>query len=179
MVDVFELVDGKIILKPEALLVDEFNAVWERDDSPSKDTALQEFKYMYMLHSHSPDNPFSSYSDADRIKKVNQAVKIKIDATVKSAIQKFIELRDESPYMRLLVAAKTALEKVTQYLLSVDLTLTDQNGKPIHDIKKVTDTIERTPTLAKSLKDLEEKVRTEEFEGRKTKAKRTINYFEE
>jgi hypothetical protein len=45
----FILRQGKVDIEPKALFIPEFNAIWERDRTKSKITALNEFAYVYFM----------------------------------------------------------------------------------------------------------------------------------
>lgn len=170
--------DGRVQVDIGILLVKEFAALWDRD----KDQALQELKYIYLLESYDVQNPFKDYSDEERPDRVADNVfgrKYKPDKLVQAALVKFCELRDNRTSMRLLAAAKRAIEKVIQYFDTVDFTLTDDKGKPIHDINKLTKTLSGTGGLLKSFAELEEKVKMDNYEAAQTQGARAINPFEQ
>lgn len=175
---VFDFKSGSVVLTAEILLIKEFDDLWKRD----KKRCLQELKYIYLAYSHDSDNPYRHYEDSLKIERAEQDVfqkKYKPDSLVKKAIEKFIEIQESSISMRLYIAAKKALDKVISYLDTVDFSLLDNNGKPIYDINKLTKTLEGTGSLLKSLKDLEDRVRMEQFDTSKTKKDRSVNYFEQ
>lgn len=170
--------DGRIQLDIGILLIKEFNDLWERN----KDQALLEFKYIYLVESYDVQNPFKDYPDETRADHVADNVfgkKYKPDKLVKAAQDKFCELRDNRVSFRLLSAAKRAIEKVIQYFDTVDFTLTDDKGKPIHDINKLTKTLSGTGGLLKSFAELEEKVKMDNYESAQTQGARAINPFEQ
>lgn len=174
---VFELKGGIPQITAEVLLVKEFSDLWERDN----DRALKEFKFIYLANSYSFDNPFRGYSPEIKEQKVIENVfdsKWKLDAKVRKAVDKFNELQNSSVAMRLYIAALSAIDMIIEYFTTVDFTLTDDKGKPIHDINKLTKTLEGTSSILKSLKELEDRVKAEEYDSNRTKKDRSVNAFE-
>ena len=47
--DLFDLRDFTVTISPKALMVPEFKALWDRDKSNNKSTALSELAYVYYL----------------------------------------------------------------------------------------------------------------------------------
>lgn len=61
----------------------------------------------------------------------------------------------------LLRSTKVAIDKVREFLENVDLTATDDKGKPIYTINSVTTAIRQIPQLAKDVRDAEKAVAKE------------------
>lgn len=170
MLKCFKYEGGRVTISQEALLIKEFKDLWDRD----QDQAMKEMSYIYLLNSYDPANPFSAYADDIRKEKVEQNVwgkKYKPDKLVKAAQDKFIELRDESAAMRLLISTQKAMDKLSTYLNGA--TITDPQ-----EAQKIMSLLKSAPDTAKALKQLEESVKTEQFEKAKTRASRAINHFE-
>lgn len=63
--------------------------------------------------------------------------------------------------LELLKSTKIAITKVREFLETIDLTATDDKGKPIYTINSVTTAIKQIPQLAKDVMDAERAVAKE------------------
>ena len=80
----------------------------------------------------------------------------------------------------LLQDTKVAIEKVRQFLRNVDLTETDDRGKPLYTINAVTTAIKQIPQLAKDVTEAEKMVAKEiEEQGRARGGNENKKLFED
>lgn len=177
------------IVKPEAetLGTFPFSVMWERDDSPNKDQAHLEFKFIYFFCSPKKSNPFYGY---DRIKNrgdkileniVKQYPNFRLGTLIRDGIEQYDEFwNNASPKLSYYNSAKAAVKKLEDFLNTFDMTATNlRTGAPIYKPKDITSALTDTGNVVKSLATLEETVYQEIYESSKSKGNREINYFEE
>lgn len=181
MAQVFDIVGGEVVLTPEGLAVPAFKKLWDKDRSKDKKKALDEIKYVVFL----VDPIKSPYKDIDELIKENT---IRTDIfkdsgwepsqDVKDAVEKFTELRYTTT-LKVLKAAKTAVEQLASYFSEVDFKLKDSLGRPIYDINDLATNLGRVGNIVKSLNILEEAAKKESNDGSRVKGGTEISYFED
>lgn len=180
MAKIFDIVNGEVVITPEALVIPAFKILWDSDKSKSKDKARNEIKYVAFLCDQikSPYKDFPEYEKASVIQK--DLFKDKDwtpSKTVEWAINAYNAM-SETPAIRLLRASKSAVDKLAIYLESVDFEKLDVNGKP-YSARDVVFNLGNIGNLIKSLTTLEEAVRREQSEGNRIQGGTEINYFED
>lgn len=161
--ELFELKNGALTFSPVALSLQPFKDLWTRDKSRNKTVAISELSYVYFFADYKSD--FIDIVDLKEreieiIKVLFPKDKWKPDPKVMVAID-FYKERSETITTKLLENAMLGVHKISTYLSEVDLTDTDDRGKPLHDSKKVADTIGALDKLVDSLTKIEEKVKKE------------------
>ena len=73
----------------------------------------------------------------------------------------FYKERQSTVSTIILEDAKQAISKISSFLRNVDLTEQDENGKFVHDIKKINDTIGGLPKTVETIAALERTVKKE------------------
>ncbi len=178
------VVTGRAVFpNPEALLINPFKKIWNRDKDPEKTTALDEFTYIEFMISKKKSNPFAGYKDSVRsakiIEKTGMDKKFKPDKYVLEGIKFIKTLQVEaSPSYRYLQNALIIAEKTGEYLKDIDpgeVNPKSQNLmlKPA-DIAKAT---KEVPEAIKKLKEWEKKVHDELIEDSQVRGKKKISYF--
>ena len=116
------------------LTIKEFKDLIERDKSKKKEKGIKELAYIYYMCDH--NSPFSVYEEEERHEEVLKSLNIKdkIDIGVKKAMEKYLELVETSA-VKLLKAARSSVVKLEKYFSNIDLTLVDDNGRPIFHAK--------------------------------------------
>lgn len=160
------------INEPEILLIKEFDILYskERNKSPKdkkgefKTRAFNEFKYMFLYYDWT--SPYSQFLSKDR----HEAAKIDSNLTDKeledkdflNACKKYEELQNSSLAIRLLQAARKAVENSIFYLEHIDLGERDQEtGKPIYKFKDLIAEIKGCKDILDGLNGLEVQVKKE------------------
>jgi|SRR3972149_10383042 len=168
--NLFFISDNKILPTPETLLIKEFENIWNRDKTKTKDIALKELAYIYFISDYkSIYNNYLSLIKETKIKEdIIQNKDWKPDLLIESAIKKYEELQI-TPTLRLLNGARKALEEMTRYY--EHLKINDRN------ILASATSLDKLGKIAESFDKLEEKIKKEQLEGR-SKANREINPFE-
>lgn len=130
----FDVVRSEPVIKPEALFIPEFKALWEADKSKTKELATRQLCYIY--HSVSP---FSAYAKLDPIEKDlivrGDFLKDSDDESelLTLAKNKYHYLFIESDVdMELIQGVTEALRKIGRYLQSVEIM--DGKGGNVREI---------------------------------------------
>ena len=178
---IFKFIDYDLTLEEEVFAIPVFKDILDKYDNFHD--AMLEFKYIFFMTDYRSD--FDDILDInERRHKVLKDVigkdveKLKLDSLTDKAIE-FYKERQMTTSLHLLNDARLAVQKVQDYLVNVDLELTDAQGKPIYDIKKLTDTIAAAPKLVSALSDLEEKVKREMDESSRIRGGGVKSFFED
>lgn len=178
----FELKDYNLTFSPQALELKAFKALWDRDKTKDKKRALAELSYVYFFSDYKSD--FIDILDettrhSEIVLNLSGLPKEwKPDDKVKDAIRFYTET-SETISTRLLEDSRKAVNKVSDFLKNVDLNLVDKNGKPIHDVARITQAIKSVPTMTKALKDLEEQVKKEKDAESSLRGSKEKSIFED
>lgn len=181
MAQIFDIVGGEVVLTPEGLAVPAFKVLWDKDKSKDKKRALDEIKYIVFL----VDPIKSPYKDVDELTK-ESTIRTDIfkdagwepSSDVLDAIEKFTELRYTTT-LKVLKAAKTAVEQLANYFSAVNFTEKDNWGKPLYSVNDLAANLGRVGNIVKSLNILEDAAKREMTEGSRIKGGTEIGYFED
>jgi len=149
--DLINIVDNKGIPSPYSKMILEF-----------KSLNTQELAYVYFMVDYK--SPYSVYEESQRKDEVKNAIFAKkwIESVkVKAACDKYAELTETSS-VKLLKAARESVVKLEKYFKDIDLTLMDDNGKPIFNAKDLIANLSNMGKVVDGLTRLEEIVRKEE-----------------
>ena len=159
----------QIELAEEALLIKPIRDLFNADRTKNKEKFMTQMSVIYFLA-----DPRSSYNyivdEQERLQAIISQEGLpkdfKIDKKLEQAIQIYKEHTITSSYL-LLQDTKIAIDKVREFLREIDLTETDDKGKPIYTINQVTSAIKQIPQLAKDVLEAEKVVSKEiEEQGR-------------
>lgn len=164
--NLFTLDNGKVKFSPEALLVKEFKALWDRDSSKQKDNAVEELAYVFYMSDYK--SVYLAYdSSARELKVIGDVISKKgwkPDDKIKEACSKYAELQ-ETPSMGLMKDAECALDKIRYYFRHVDVT-EDVDGSLT---KTLIANVEKLGGVIKGLSSLRELVDKEVSESRRVR----------
>tara|TARA_R100000084_G_scaffold104329_1_gene60865 strand:- start:923 stop:1480 length:558 start_codon:yes stop_codon:yes gene_type:complete len=150
--DLIYIKDNKAIPSPYAKTIIEF-----------KNLKAEELGFVYFMCDHR--SPFAVYDWEQRIEEVKNSIfgnkKWTPSDKVLIACEKYEKLIETSA-VRLLKAAKESVVKLEKYFRTVDLTLMDDNGKPIYHAKDLINNLEKMGKVVDGLTRLEEIVKKEE-----------------
>lgn len=151
-------------IEDELLLLKPFRVMWNADRTQGKTHFFEFLSIIYFVY-----DPRSDYSyiidEDDRIKEVCESNGYdipKFSKQEKECIELYKSLTTTTS-LELLRSTRVAVDKVKNFLETVDLTLVDDKGKPVYTINSVTSAIKMVPQLAKDLKEAE-KVLSKEIE---------------
>ena len=170
----------KITISEEALLLKPFKEIWQRDKSKNKDKALQELGYIYFM-----SDPRSDYQylvdEEERSKSIKESEGIpnnwNPDKAVLDAITFYKSFKPTSAL--LLEDTRFAVDKLRKLLREIDLTQTDDKGKPIYTLNTITATIKQIPSLVKDLDEAEKTLSKEIMESSKVRGSQEKSMYED
>lgn len=153
---IFKIENGKPKITPEALFsIDLFKQIWERDNSPNKETASIEFAYIYHAIDHR-----SIFANVPLVQK-NEVITrnlspnkpLVIDNLILEAMSVYRSLT-QTPIHRLYEGAVIASDKTAEYFTNVDYRAVDVNGRPLYNVRDVSAALEKVGKIRASLVDL-------------------------
>lgn len=158
----------KIVISEEAFALKAFRQIWNRDRSTSKDRALMELGYIYFMED--PRSDYQYLVDRDeRAKAIIEGEGLpsswKEDKVILEAMELYSSFKPTSAL--LLEDTRYAVDKVRKMLRDIDLTETDEKGRPIYSIDKVLSAIKLVPPLVKDLDEAEKALASEMKQGGK------------
>lgn len=162
--NLFEIQNNKLMYSPEALAIDPFKVLFERDKNKDKSKAIAELAALYYLVDYKSD--FQNILDEQiRLKEIVSVLSDlgkdwKPDAEWVSAVE-FYKNRQETPAIKLIKSAKVALHKIEIFFNSVDLHQTDKSGKPKHNAKQLLETVNKVSDSIEALNKMEEQAKRE------------------
>lgn len=163
----FELISQQPSITVEGLLIPEFKALYDRDKTKDKSKAFKEMCYLYFTCDYK--SLYLAYDidmREEMIRKdyLDNDQKWKPDKLVQEAIKKYRELQN-TPTMRFLQDNISAMESMGKYFREIDWEKTDDNGKAIYDITKVSNAVKQAGGIIDNIEKLREKVAKEQSVG--------------
>jgi hypothetical protein len=162
--DLFEIKNDQVTFSPQALALKPLRALWDRDKKKGKPVATAELAALYFYADYKSD--FSEILDPNEKIDVIKSYVIgmpknwKPDEVFQAAVD-FYKDRMQTISTILLEDSKTAISKISTFLRNVDLTEMDDNGKFVHDIKKINDVIGALPKTVETVNKMEDMVKKE------------------
>ena len=150
--DLIHIIDNKATASAYALTIIEFKAL-----------TVNELAFVYFTMDHK--SPFSVYEWEQRVIEVKNSIfgensTFKPSSKVLGACEKYDKLIETSA-VRLLRAARESVIKLEKYFRDIDLTLSDDNGRPIFHAKDLISNLEKMGKVVDGLTRLEEIVKKE------------------
>jgi hypothetical protein len=149
--DLLTVVDGKAIPSPYSKMILEF-----------KSLTPQELAYVYFMVDYR--SPYAVYEWDQRKSEVKSSIFAKAwkeSSKIDAACHKYEELAETSA-VKLLKAARGSVIKLEKYFGDIDLTMMDDNGKPIFHAKDLIANLSNMGKVVDGLARLEDIVRKEE-----------------
>ena len=149
--ELLEIVDNKAVPSPYTKTIKEF-----------KDLDYKSLAYVYFMVDYR--SPYSVYEYQERKKEIKNSIfdkNWKGDSKIDAACLKYAELMETSA-VKLLKAARESIIKLEKYFRDIDLTVADDNGKPIFHAKDLINNLEKMGKVVEGLTRLEDLVRKEE-----------------
>lgn len=149
--DLLTIVDNKAVPSAYTKTILEF-----------KNLDVKSLAYIYFMIDYR--SPYAVYEWEEREDQVKNSIfdkKWAVSAKVKTACTKYAELTETSS-VKLLKAARNSVVKLEKYFRDIDLTVMDDNGKPIFHAKDLINNLEKMGKVVEGLRRLEELVRKEE-----------------
>lgn len=152
----------QIVFDEELLLLKPFRQLYKSDKNRDKRGFMDFLTIVYYTYDPRSDYSYIVEEDA-RLKEVciTNGLEIpKFTDLQKICIELYKKLTTTIS-QELLRSTKIAIDKVRTFLETIDLTATDDKGKPIYTINSVTTAIKQIPQLAKDVMDAEKAVEKE------------------
>jgi acyl-CoA reductase-like NAD-dependent aldehyde dehydrogenase len=154
--DLLTISDNKVIPSAYTLTIKEFAKIAKRKNS------AKELSYVYHMCDHS--SPFAVYDVDVRHAEVASSIfdiNWEPDEAVKAACDKYVSLKETSA-IKLLKAARSAVNKLKNYFEIIDLTAIDDNGRPIYQAKDLVANLSKMADVVAGLSKLEDQVKKDE-----------------
>jgi hypothetical protein len=185
---IFVTENDKVIINPKALLIPEFEEIYNRDRSVSKKRAARELAYVYyMADYHSEYNAYGLSKESQLGFDLFDNKRYKPDPAVQKAIEKYTILQ-ETPSMRYLISMRNRINKTIDYLDNVKVIdkvkEKDKDGEaeryvnPFIKIEKIISTMTKIDEILDKVEKWEKKV-FEEEEDMKIRGGGILNVFED
>lgn len=174
------LKDYELKIKPELLTIKPFSKIWKRDRNRKKEMALKELSYIYFMADYKSDF-YNIINEEKRREEIINSIfdgNWKEDDVIKEALE-FYKERQKTVSLKLLEDARTSVDKLSTFISNINYNEKDKNGKPIHDIKKVSGTFSDLSSIIETLNKLEEKVKKELEALSEARGKSEKNIFED
>lgn len=149
----------EVNIEPEALLLQPFKAIWDRDKTKSKDRAKNELAYCYFIAD--PRSDYQYLIDIEErhkeiIKGLGFEKTWKPDKLLKDAIKFYDNFKTTGAL--LLEDTKGAIDQVRKILRTFDLS---QSDDVIRDSKDLVAMVKMVPSLVKDLEEAERTINQE------------------
>ena len=160
--ELFEIKNDQATFSPTALTLKPFAALWDRDKTKGKKIAISEMAALYFYVDYKSD--FSTMLDAEEKLKLIKTVIIGMpedwepDEVFDEACS-FYDKMQETEATLLLEDAQYAIQSVRKFLRNVDMQDVDDKGKPIHDVKKIIDSLGALHKVTEAMFELQEQVK--------------------
>jgi hypothetical protein len=177
------IIDEKSLFpNPETLLIEPFKSIWERDRTPKKIYAIEDFSYIEFISSMKKSNPYKDYPEDRKhdviVKEIITREGWEVDGLIQEGIRKLEDLQKEgSTNYNYYMAAKSAVEKMQKFFLDVDITETNEKGALLYKPRDITSALNDTERVMTNLNSLKKKVEEEVYEATKNRADKVISPF--
>ena len=151
-----------LTFEPEILTLKVFKKLFTRDKTKDKSKFLQELGYIYFKLD--PRSDYMYITDEDERSKaiiIGEGLSDtwKVDSILQDAMDYYKSFRPTSAL--LLEDTRVAVDKLREALRSINITETDDKGRPIYTLNTIVATIKQVPSLVKDLDDAERAISKE------------------
>ena len=158
-----ELVNYEVVPTQECFLIKPLRQLFNADKSKNKEKFMQQLSVVYFMAD--PRSSYNYITDLDdRLEMIKEQEGLdknfKIDDKLSEAIECY-KKHTMTTSTLLLEDARTAVDKVRQFLREVNLDAVDDKGKPKYTINSITAALKQIPQLAKDLQETEKTVTRE------------------
>lgn len=159
-----------------------FKKILVRDKTKQKEKAHKELLFIYFycdIKSH-----YLLLNEENRCKEIKKDIGLEENWVIDDVIQNAIDfyLKFESPVYKLYKQTLKSASEVGNYLENTKELLEERDihGKPVTDISKITNAIDKVPKLMFNLKSAyKEVIKEQEDNENKNKGKQSFNIFEQ
>lgn len=158
--NIFEIVNNQVTFSPQALMIKPFREIWDCDKSKDKFQATLELSYVYYMSDERSDYMYI-LDEEERHDQIVSDLELG-DNWIKpkyidTAIVYYKRL-SETTSTKLLESTRNVIEKISGFLDTIDINERDSRNKPVHDITKITNSVEKIPKLIRALNDIEKEI---------------------
>lgn len=151
-----------LTFEPEILTLKVFKRLFTRDKTKDKSKFLQELGYIYFMLD--PRSDYMYITDEDERSKaiiIGEGLSDtwKVDSILQDAMDYYKSFRPTSAL--LLEDTRVAVDRLREALRSINITETDDKGRPIYTLNTIVATIKQVPSLVKDLDDAERAISKE------------------
>ena len=151
-----------LTFEPEILTLKVFKKLFTRDKTKDKSKFLQELGYIYFMLD--PRSDYMYITDEDERSKaiiIGEGLSDtwKVDSILQDAMDYYKSFRPTSAL--LLEDTRVVVDKLREALRSINITETDDKGRPIYTLNTIVATIKQVPSLVKDLDDAERAISKE------------------
>lgn len=151
-----------LTFEPEILTLKVFKRLFIRDKTKDKSKFLQELGYIYFMLD--PRSDYMYITDEDERSKaiiIGEGLSDtwKVDSILQDAMDYYKSFRPTSAL--LLEDTRVAVDRLREALRSINITETDDKGRPIYTLNTIVATIKQVPSLVKDLDDAERAISKE------------------
>lgn len=170
----------KITISEEALLLKPFKVIWKRDKTQNKEKALMELGFIYFFCDIRSDYQYLVDEEV-RKESIKEGEGLPKDWEPDEVVLKAMEFYNTfKPTSALLLEdTRFAVDKLRKLLRDIDLTQTDDKGKPIYTLNTVTATIKQVPSLVRDLDEAERSIAKEIAQSDKVRGAQTKSIYED
>lgn len=169
-----------LTFEPELLTLKVFKRLFSRDRTKDKSKFLQELGYIYFM-----EDPRSDYQYITDPIERSKAIIIgeglsdnwKVDSLLQEAIDYYKSFKPTAAL--LLEDTRVAVDKLREQLRDIDLSATDDKGKPIYTLNVVVSTIKQVPSLVKDLDEAERAIAKELVQNDKIRGSAEKSMYED
>lgn len=166
---------------PEALLISPIRKLFNKDKTKGKEMFWKQMSYLYFMED--PTSVYSYITDREDRSKViitqeGLPEDFKPSEDLSNAMEWYRKTTITSSSL-LLEDTRIAIDKVRDFLRTVDLSAVDDKGKPIFPVNTITSAIKQIPELAKSLSEAEKAVQKELQDSERVRGGIDKNIFED
>lgn len=176
----FKFESYNLSIAEEAFLLQPFKTLWKRDKTRDKSVAKQELGYIYFMED--PRSDYQIYIDRnerDKQIRIGEGIKSswKPDKVVKEAMEFYASFKSDSAL--LLEDMRMMVSKLREQLKGIDLTTTDDKGKPIYNIDSYSKIITDLAKLTRTIDETEKAVARDIIQSDKVRGAAEKAVFED
>jgi hypothetical protein len=179
----FKVEKWKLIVAEEAWGLLPFKAILDKDKTKEKEIALKEMLFIYYFCDVKSN--YLHMPEVDRISEIKRDVGLKeewvMNPEVKAAVDFYVN-RSQTVIERLYSQSLKAASDIGEYLSNTGVLLRerDKADRPVNDISKITNAVQKVPKLMADLKAAyKEVVKEQEDNENKQKGSKKFNTFED
>lgn len=171
MIKIIDLVDNKIVIAPECLVIEPFKSIWDKDKSKDKSVAYNTIQYIWFYAAYK--SPFYQHSNQDRhrliVDNILKDSKFKVTSEIEQAIKVFEDIHT-TPSMKLFRSVQESVNKMESYFKDAEYTE--------DTVDKIQKAIINMPKMQEAIQQALDNCKKEQSTGDKVRGNATVGLFE-